>query len=250
MTFKAVLDNVGILRDSFTAVGELISEGNFVAKPAGISFMATDPTMVALVQLELKPAVFKEYHVESETEISVNLDSILSVLRRAGAKDAVTLEVEKGANKLNITLTGQSTRKFTIPLLDIEKGEIPEMNLDFPAVVEMSSSIFSDGIADASIVGDTMVLSAKDGVFNMASDGDTSNMSLHLDKSSEGVVAIKAISEAHSKFSLDYLKKIEKATKISESVKLHLGKDYPLKVIFRAPDKVELTYILAPRVED
>lgn len=250
MSFKAVLDNISVLRDSITAVAELISEGTFVAKAPGISFTATDPTMVALVSLEMKPSVFKEYKVDSDTEISVNLGGVLSVIKRAGAKDVVALEVQKGSNKMEITLSGQSTRKFTVPLLDIEKGELPEMKLDFPATIEIKTSTFSDGIADASIVGDTVIMSAKDGTFNMAADGDTSNMNMHIDKNSEGVVAIKAISEARSKFSLDYLKKIEKASKLSDTVKLYLGKDYPLKAVFKSPDKVEITYILAPRVED
>lgn len=250
MTFKATLEDVGVLQNSLTAISELISEGIFIAKPTGIHFTATDPTMVALVMFELKPAVFREYKAEADAEIAINIDSVLSILKRASSKDAVTLEIEKGTNKLNITLKGNSTRKFTIPLLEIEKGEIPEMNLDFPATVEMKSAIFSDGIADASIVGDTVILSAKDSLFNMASEGDMSNMNLHLDKSSEGVIAIKAISEARSKFSLDYLKKIEKATKLSDTVKLYLGKDYPLKAVFKAPEKVEISYVLAPRVED
>ncbi|MCK4555138.1 MAG: proliferating cell nuclear antigen (pcna) [Candidatus Aenigmarchaeota archaeon] len=250
MTFRAVLENVGILRDGLGALSELVSEGIFVTKDNGLKFSATDPTMVVLIDFELRAAVFKEYKAEKETEIAINIDSLLAVLKRVGAEDTVSLDVENETNKLNITITGKSLRKFTIPLLEIEKGEIPEMNLDFPATVEISTSVFSGGIADASIVGDTIILSAKEGSFGMASEGDTSNMSLLLDKDSEGVVAVKAITEAKSKFSLDYLKKIDRATKLSDTAKIYLGKDYPLKVVFDSPDKVRLSYVLAPRVED
>ncbi|MCK5234041.1 MAG: hypothetical protein KAJ91_04450, partial [Candidatus Aenigmarchaeota archaeon] len=87
MTFKAVLENMGILRDSLGALSELVSEGIFVAKDTGLKFSATDPTMVVLIDFELRAAVFKEYVAEKETEIAINIDSLLSVLKRAGAGD-------------------------------------------------------------------------------------------------------------------------------------------------------------------
>ena len=40
------------------------------------------------------------------------------------------------------------------------------------------------------------------------------------------------------------------ASKLSENVEIRFNKDYPLKIDFKAVDKLLLSFILAPRVEN
>ena len=54
--------------------------------------------------------------------------------------------------------------------------------------------------------------------------------------------------EATSKYSLEYLQKMIKGTKLTDKVVLNFGNDYPLKLEFNTP-KMSLSFILAPRVE-
>ena len=250
MTFNAVLSDCSVFRDGLCAISELISEGIFVAKEDGIYFTATDPTMVTLVDFKMLSMVFDEYKVKGSEEISVNIDSIISVLKRAKSTDKVTLELDKGSNKLGITLKGNSTRAFKIPLLDIEKNDVPEMKLTFPATVELNTSVLSESIADASIVTDTVVLSATSDTFSIIADGDMSNLKVDLNKGSPDVIGLSVTDDASAKYSLDYLKKIEKGSKLADTVKIMFGKDYPAKFLFRTVDKVEISYVLAPRVDD
>ncbi len=75
-------------------------------------------------------------------------------------------------------------------------------------------------------------------------------MELKLEKGQGGLINLESKKDTSSKFSLDYMKKIIKGGKLSDVVELHLGKDYPIRVVFRQKDKLELSYVLAPRVED
>ena len=52
-----------------------------------------------------------------------------------------------------------------------------------------------------------------------------------------------------SKYSIEYLKKMIAASKVSSTVKVQFNKDYPLKMEFLDLDKVMLSFILAPRVD-
>lgn len=250
MTFKASLSDVSLFRDAMQAIAELISEGIFYAKEDGIHFTATDPTMVTLVNFKFDAKAFDSYKVEGTQEIAINMDNLLSVLRRAKGGDKLTMEIDKGANKLLVTIKNSSTRKFTIPILDIEKAEIPKMDLDFPAVLEMRADVLSEGVEDASVVTDTVILAANPNAFQMISEGDLSKVELDLEKGNEALTKFVVKNAVKSKFSLDYLKKIVKASKLADSVKIELGSDYPVRVSFKAPDKAEISYILAPRVED
>lgn len=248
--FKAVLSDAMLLKDSLTAINELISEGVFKATPEGMYLTATDPTMVVLVDYKLLSTAFENYDVKAPQEIGINIDNFLAVLRRSKAGEKMTLELESGANKLLVTFKGATTRKFTIPVLDIEKGEVPEMNLDFPAIIDIKSGALIDSIEDATIVTDTVVLGASPSEFTLRAEGDLNKVEIHLEKGSPDLIGLNAKSEVGSKYSLEYLKKVVKGAKISDTAKIHLGKDYPLKVIFREVDKIQISYILAPRVED
>ena len=248
--FKAVLNDITLFRDALTNVSEFITEGTFKIDKDGISLNATDPTMVVLVRFKYLSTQFDEYKTGEDEKISLNIDNLLSTLKRAKAADKTTFELDKENNKFQITFSGAATRKFVIPLIDLEETEPPEMNLEFGATIDISSSVLEDGIGDASIVTDTITLGAEAKEFSISATGDFNNMQLRLEKGAEGLISIKADSSVSSKYSLDYLKKIIKAGKISNSAKLEMGNDYPIRITFRQVDKLELSYILAPRVED
>ena len=49
---------------------------------------------------------------------------------------------------------------------------------------------------------------------------------------------------------IDYLKKMTKSSSFSDEVKLNFSSDYPLKLDFRAINQCQLSFILAPRIEN
>ena len=53
-----------------------------------------------------------------------------------------------------------------------------------------------------------------------------------------------------SKYSVEYLKKIIKGSKLAENVVIQFDKDYPLKIDYIVKDKLSLSTILAPRVSN
>ena len=247
---RAVLSDITLFRDSLTAINELVNEAIFKVKADGIYLTATDPTMVALIDYKLLSSAFETYEIKEAEDIGLNIENLLAVLKRAKAGEKVTLDFAKGANKLLVTIAGASTRKFTIPVLDIEKGEVPEMSLDFAATVEVKTNVLADGIDDASIVTDTVILGASATEFTMRAEGDLSKVEISLEKGSPDIIGLDAKTAVSSKFSLEYLKKIVKGAKIADTAKIQLGADYPLKVTFRAVDNLQISYVLAPRVED
>jgi len=54
--------------------------------------------------------------------------------------------------------------------------------------------------------------------------------------------------DCKSRYSLEYLKKFMKGAKLCEKTSLNFANDHPLKIDFRT-DQMELSFILAPRVE-
>lgn len=245
--FKAITSEVSLLKDSIDTISELIGEGVFKLKKDGISLLAADRAMVGVVNFELKKESFEEYKCDEETSIGINIENLLQILKRAKSNDKVTLELEE--NKLKIKIEGESTRRFSIPLLDISVGEIPEIEqLDFQAELKMKTSVMEEGIEDADIISDSMILQTKEGKFIMKTEGNSSKVEIEVDKDG----GIKEISgdDVKSRYALDYLKKMMGGGKLSDIVSLKFGKDFPIKLIFQKPEKVSMSFVLAPRVED
>jgi proliferating cell nuclear antigen len=248
--FKAVMADSSILKDSIFTIGELIDEGIFKVDKNGLALIAADRAMVAVIDFKLPATIFDEFKVDKEQNIAVNMTNLVSVLKRVGANEK--LEMELKDNRLEITMRNSSVRKFTVPLLDINKEEIPPINqLDFKAKAKIKSDVLKSGIEDADIVGDSVVLEARKNGFVMRAAGDITSTELTLEKGNEGLLDLNITGElVKARYPLDYLKKMIKAAKLSNDINIRWSKDYPMRMDFTSVDKVSLGFVLAPRVSE
>ena len=78
---KLTLAEPKYLKDSIAIISELVSEGRFKITKESIELVAMDPANVAMVIFKLLSSSFTEYNVEKDTEISINLSNLKSILR-------------------------------------------------------------------------------------------------------------------------------------------------------------------------
>lgn len=247
--FTAVAADSKLLRDSIDTISQLIDDGLFKLKKDSIELIATDRAMVAVVDFKLQPSAFEEYRCDQEKSIGINLLNFLTILKRAGPDDKLKLNLNENENRLEITLEGKSIRNFAIPLLELTAEEIPPINqLEFPASADVKADIIEQGINDADIIADSVVIELDSDKLRMHTQGDSSKAELRIEKG-EVLDNIMARDVVKSRYPLDYLKKIIKAARIANTVKIQLGTDYPLRLEFKG-DHVSLTTVLAPRVSE
>jgi proliferating cell nuclear antigen PCNA len=243
------MSDSSLLRDSISTIGELIDEGIFKVDKNGLSLIAADRAMVAVVDFKLPATIFDKFEVDKEQTIAVNMTNLVSVLKRIGGNEKLELELKD--NKLEIKMKNASTRKFMVPLLDITQEEIPPINqLDFKARVKVKADILKNGIEDADIVSDSIVFEASKDSFNLRASGDISSTELTLEKGNDALLDINATGIVIARYPLDYLKKIIKASKLADEINLRWSKDYPIRMDFTSVDKVSLGFVLAPRVSE
>jgi len=247
--FKATLSKLNLLTDSVSSIAELIDEGIFKVSKDGITLLAADRAMVAVVDYKLPSSVFEKYEVEGEHSIGVNIGNFLSILKRASSGDKLTFNLKE--NRLEILLEGTSRRRFTLPILDLSQEEVPQIDqLEFITRAELKPSIFQSGIDDAEVVADSVIIEASKTSFGMRAEGDISSAQLELEKGNEALLDLKSDGDIRARYPLDYLKKMSKAAKMSQTVSLEWGQDYPMKISFKSPEKVMLTFVVAPRVSE
>jgi proliferating cell nuclear antigen len=247
--FSARLSDPRLLVNAVSTIGELIDEGVFNLNKDGISFIAADRAMVSVVDFKISSTAFDEYKIDTDQRIGLNITNLLSVLKRVGADDKLTLTLQD--SKLEIRLEGTSKRRFVVPLLDISQEEIPPISqLEFPAKAEIKPHILESGIEDADIISDAVLFETAGDKFIMRAEGDVSRAELELERGNQNLLNLESNGQVKSRYPIDYLKKMVKAAKIADNATIRLGQDYPMKLEFKAGDKASLSFILAPRVSE
>lgn len=248
MSFKAVLSDIELLKNTIPTIAEIIDEGTFVIDKEGMSLLAPDRTMVSVVDFKILSSAFEEFKVAEPVSLGLNMANLTSVLKRAKSSDKIELTPADG--KLVIRLLGSSTRKFEVPLIDVRAEKPPVEQLDFKTKLELNAGVIQEGIEDAEIIGDAVFLQADSDAFRMYAKGDISSASLEIKKGQEGLLNIHAPESVKAQYPLDYLKKMIKISKLSPTVTAEFGADYPLRLNFKVIDKMQIRFVLAPRISE
>lgn len=236
------LDHPKLFSEIISIVSELVLEVRLKVNKEGLSLIAIDPANVAMVMFNLPSQAFSEFEVDSEEVLGVSLESLKAVLRRI--KTGSVLVIAKQENELVLQIKDKVKREFNLALIEIEGEEKKIPSLEFVSKIEMSSTDFSEAIEDSSVVADSCSFISEPDKFIIKAKGALNSFKSEFSSDESSITA----QTASSKYSLEYLQKMTKATKITDKVIINFSSDYPLKLDFVTPF-IQLFFILAPRVE-
>ncbi len=236
------LDNPKLFSEIVGIISELVLEVKIKVSRDGMSIMAIDPANVAMISFKLPNTAFSEFEVDNLEILGVSLESLKAVLRRVRAGSVLIITREE--NELKLLIKDKITREFNLALIEVEGEEKEIPNLEFMSKIEMSSLDFSEAIEDCVVVADSCSFVSEPNKFMIQAKGSLNSFKSEFSSDELNIEAEKA----KSKYSLEYLQKMIKATKITDKVKINFSNDYPLRLDFATPF-IELSFILAPRVE-
>ncbi len=245
---RLTLAEPNYLKDSVSIISELVNEASFKIKTNSVELIAMDPANVAMVIFKLLSSAFTEYKVEKETDIAINLTNLKQILKRAKASDSLRMEIEE--DKFKITLEGASTRTFYLPIIDLEEKEQRVPDLHFPVTIKTKTSVLNDAIEDVDVVAESVTLMVEPKKLTILAEGDLSKAKIEIPSKGDTIIVSDTPDKIKAKYSIEYLKKMMAASKIADEVTIQFNKDYPLKLEYKAVDKLFLGFILAPRVEN
>lgn len=236
------LENPRLFSDIIGIISELVNEVKIKVSKEGISITAIDPANVAMVVFKLPAHAFSQLEVEEE-HLGISLESFKAILKRCSFGSSLLMKTEE--NFLKIEIDDKVKREFTLALIDLDKKDKPVPSLEFSARVEINSTELQEAIEDCSIVADSCNFESEPEKFAIYAKGTLNSAKLTY---SSDEARIESPSKQKGKYSLEYLQKMIRATKITEKTILNFSNDYPLKMDFKTPN-LELSFILAPRVE-
>ena len=236
------LENPKMFSEVIGIISELVLEVRIKVSKEGMSIIAVDSANVAMVSFKFPNSAFSEFEIENDEILGVRLENLKAILRRV--KSGSVLIITKQENELKLQIQDKIKREFNLALIDIEGEEKEIPNLDFVSRIEMSSLTFSELIEDCSVVADSCSFISETEKFIIYAKGSLNSFKSEFSSDEANIQA----QEAKAKYSLEYLQKMVKATKLTDKIIINFSNDYPLKLDFNTPF-VELSFILAPRVE-
>jgi len=229
-----------ILTKSVEIISELVTEVRLKVNEFGMSITARDPANVSMVGFKIPKSAFSQFEVDKEV-LGVNLDDLKRILKRCGTGSSLILE--KKENLLNIQIQDRIKRNFSLNLIEIETEDKEMPILEFSSQVEINSIDLIDSIEDCLVVADACSFIIKEDKFIIEAKGLNSARS----EFSRDEAKIQA-ENCKARYSLEYLQKFIKGSKLSEKTILNFANDHPLKMVCKT-EHMELSFILAPRVE-
>jgi proliferating cell nuclear antigen len=244
------MDDVSSLRDSLDAISGLVNEATFEFSPSGLILKAVDPAVVALTVLQMLPTCFTQYEVKSPVKITLNLDYFLEVLKRAKQSDKVIIELQSDKGNIKVSMSGNTKRNFVVALLENPEKEQKIPTPEFAGEIVVENDVMREAVKDCQMVSDCATFKATQTTFTISATGDINQVKHELTKDSPSLKSITFKEEQSSKYSLEYLEKIIRGDKVADETKLKFKTNHLLEVEYKMKDKLSLTFILAPRVDN
>jgi proliferating cell nuclear antigen len=232
------IENSAPLSKAVDLISELVTEVKIRLNEYGLSITAIDPANVAMVSLRIPKKAFSEFDTGNES-LGVNLDSLKRILKRSSGP----LSLEKKENLLYIQMDDRIKRNFILSLIDIETEDKEIPNLEFSSKVELQSEDLIDSVEDCGVVADACSFIIKEEKFIIEAKGlNSTRTEFSGDEASITAEPCKA------RYSLEYLQKFIKASKLTDKTTLNFADDHPLRMDVKT-ENMEISFILAPRVE-
>lgn len=251
MGFKLLFGDARVWRYSFTAIGDLVDLGAFKVSDKGFEIRAMDPSHVALVEFRVPREGFEVFDLEEEASVPINIEAVMKILRRAGKRDELGIELE--GQRLGILLASKELeRRFYLTTLQgsvVE--EAPELKIDLPSRSRMYPQAFYSSYNVLSEVGEAVTLiSGREGLRMLASS-ELAEAEVIMEGDAGGLLEHVLADEGEEKasYTLDYLDKVAKASSVAEEVVLEFGTDKPCRVELALPRGARLVLYVAPRSE-
>lgn len=250
--FRMVLPSAEYFAKLMKAINAVTDEGTFKVSADGIRLISMDPAHISLVDFELSKEAMENFECGSETDITVSVNDVMKLLKRAKKGESLELVYDSNEKKLTLRLVdapGSRERIFQLNTLERASNPPNVPKLNFEATARINYNSMAEAIRDAGVASDyvKIVIAPEHVIF--AAKSEFGGVETKLLKGGANIFEINAGKEVSASFSINYLDKIVKgASKVSDEVILQLSTDKPIKIGFPIPSG-KLEFLVAPRIE-
>jgi proliferating cell nuclear antigen len=253
--FELQMENSKILRTLIDTLSSIIDETEIQITEDAFLIKAMDPSRICLIKIEITKEHWDGYECSGDYTIGLNLDDLSKIMKRSSSKDTIKLSFAPEDQKIKIimeSLEKGKIRTFSLAILDIDIEDVPLDNLlsiEYPTKWAIPTNFLTEALRDAEIYSEILNLQAIENEgLKFSAYGQIGEMEYFL--GIEDLIDLQVDEGAKGSYSVIFLKAVTKLSAITEELEMALKTDHPLKMIFSLLEGGELSFFLAPRVED
>lgn len=236
----------GRLSKVLEALSALVAECRLTFGPDGLAVTATDPAVVASVDVSLERDAFETYEGATGT-FGLDVERLSTITGLADRDQPVTIAVDAGTRQLFVAI---GELEYAMGLLDPETVRSPpdpdELDFEFAGGAVLDGVAIDRFVAATDLVADHLAIELSEASLAVAADGDVDSVSIAL-----GTSELREFTpgEARSLYSLEYLHDMSRAIPADAVVSLEFGTDIPISLSFTfAEGAGAVEYVLSPRI--
>jgi proliferating cell nuclear antigen PCNA len=241
--FKLELSKPKFLKNTLKAISSIYDDIQLEITKNGIQIRALDQSHIIFMNLCLYETLFDSYQSDTENnKLIVDSGELYNIFKSLTKDDRLTMRTN-GNDELVIIFDGEAQKEFTLKTIDMEYETPKPPIYEFNNGVELPFELFKKSINDNDLHSDTVRLSVDIDYFKASSNGNyvTTNIQyLHGENIEDG---------GSSSYNIEKIKDCLKSEDFSDVIKLFIGDDKPLKMVFDNDESL-LEFILAPRIEE
>jgi proliferating cell nuclear antigen len=236
--------NSKVLKEITSSLSEIIEEANFEISKDGIKVVGTDPAKVAYIEINMPYDTFLDYDVKNKINMGVNVTSLYNIISRSRRSESILFMVSD--QNILIEIEGEIIKRFLLPNLEVVLDVPTEIKLDHDVKLSIIGDAFKKVLSDASVFGDIIELEVNEDKFIIRSQGEGPKAEASFIKGSGSLVDLEVKRNSTSRYDINYLRSVLNLAKVAETVEISFSSDKPIQLIFNAPDKSRIRYLLAP----
>jgi len=231
------------------AISTLIEEASFEATPEGLNLRAMDPSHIALVDLKWPAASFEKFACDQNHTLTVRVEDLLKVMRRADGKDKVELRLGE-ENMLDFRLFDGYEREFQVHLVETTYSQTPLPKVNFNVQCKLTTRILRKVLSDIQTISDHITLKAEEGKLVFLGKSEVGKASVTLKKDNPDILQLDVKEGGESTYSIEYLSNFAKSVSNAETVNIGFSAKMPIKMEFPLSEQgATIQFYLAPRVD-
>lgn len=236
------LCNPGIFKDAFDSISHIVDEVELdFSQNDGMRLCALDKSHIVFIELEFKVTLFDEFDCPVPEKVIIDTGKFMDILKRMKKTDTLKLSIDEG--NFIIIFEGDASRKYKLRLIDVEYESPQPPRVDFPVTVKVPTSVVKDSISDMELFSKYCMFHVDQDYFIVSCDGEFGDGNIKYLHGEQVDDYVK------SQLSLDKIKDIFRASKISEECILCMGNDMPIGIELQlVTGDGGIKFLLAPRI--
>ena len=251
--FEAVLAKADLFRKIIESIKDLVTDVNIDVTHTGLSLQSMDSSHVALVSLILKNSGFDSYRADRSMTLGISVSNLCKVLKLSNPDDKISLRADDIPSCLHIIFENEKEERkteFNLNLITLDSEHLGIPDTAYNSEVTMNAYDFTRICRELHLLSETVQIEATTKYLKFAIDGEVGSGQIQINTPDGGGSDDAQQDNVTLSFALRYLNMLNKASTLTQMVKLQLALDTPLVVEYEISNLGSLKYYLAPKINE